>query len=263
MPPTSLGILSYGGNRGGVLVATYSPVGGHNEWIAFDGTNLWLVQSYGDASAGIYKVSTSGVVLNSYSPSIGTNTLAAVYALVGGHNYLYVWSTTGTLYKIDIQGGGAGAVAASYSTGFASVAAMVFDGTYFWVVNGSTNAIYKYSTAGVLLNTYSIGSGAFSAIAYDGTNLWVIAYSSGTLYKVSMAGSLLNTYTISVTSIVSMAFDGTYLWANSNIGNLSKISTAGVLLNTYSVSSIADAQMVYGAGWLWVTGIGTLAQVST
>ena len=97
--------------------------------------------------------------------------------------------------------------------------AIVWDGTYFWVVGSDTDAVYKYDSSGVYQSvSFSVASQttvAAGGITWDGTHFWVLASDTRTAYKYTSAGVYTGT-SFSVAgqeaSPQGITWDGTSLW---------------------------------------------------
>ena len=95
---------------------------------------------------------------------------------------------------------------------------ITWDGTHFWVVGSYTDAVYKYTSAGVYTGTsFSVGSqeGNPLDITWDGTHFWVVGNSTDTVYKYTSAGFYTGT-SFSVASQENnpqgITWDGTHFW---------------------------------------------------
>jgi hypothetical protein len=63
---------------------------------------------------------------------------------------------------------------------------ITWDGTHFWVVGVTTDAVYKYTSAGVYTGTsFSVASQETfpSGITWDGTHFWVVGDATDKVYK--------------------------------------------------------------------------------
>ncbi len=157
----------------------YWPIG-----IAFDGTNLWISQPDNGTSADIFRITTSGVLLQTFSvvPNAGALAWDGANLWVGSFGasraFLYQISVTGTILKtVDIT--------SIYAVDNASVATdgLDFDvatGT-LWVspdpgVNGcqaGVGLVYNIDVSGKLLARIQTPFGV-SGVAKVGKDLYVV-----------------------------------------------------------------------------------------
>jgi hypothetical protein len=146
--------------------------------------------------------------------------------------------------------------------GFASLYAMLFDGSNIWVVD--LYNLLKIDSAGNILQTIPVGSGAQS-LTFDGKNIWV-PYGSqfGSFVHVFRAssGSLLSYMTLPGIFPRAAAFDGERVFIATQDGilvlwNAARLAPIGNpnYLNTYSLYP----QQVCSDGInFWITGTGSI-----
>ena len=114
---------------------------------------------------------------------------------------------------------------------------IAWDGTFFWVIAGSTSTAYKYSEAGVYLGvSFSvIESGVPLDIATDGIFFWIVS-STGVYRYVYSNFSYSTTWTVSaqMSGQQGIAYDGTNLWLTDiNTDSAYKYNTTGVYQGTF------------------------------
>lgn len=107
------------------------------EWfygIAYDGTDLWLVENGG--TKNIEQRDLSGTLLNSFAAP-GSNPAGLAW------DGTYLWNSdldTDMIYKIDP---GTGAVVSSFASPSSYPSGLAFDGQYLWNNDDNTGLIYK------------------------------------------------------------------------------------------------------------------------
>jgi hypothetical protein len=116
------------------------------------------------------------------------NDTADLVTLSDGRKYLKggVFETTLSTYpdaSISFQ-----YLGTSFSVGSQDTApqGITWDGTHFWVIGYGTDAVYKYTSAGVYTGTsFSVASQETfpSGITWDGTHFWVVGDATDKVYK--------------------------------------------------------------------------------
>ncbi|HXN62875.1 MAG TPA: hypothetical protein VN886_20680, partial [Acidimicrobiales bacterium] len=138
---------------------TYS-VGSSPLGVAFDGTNIWVVNQ-GSNSVTKLSASTGGVV-GTYS--VGTSPSGVVF---DGANIWVTNSADGTVTELVASTGG---VVGTYSVGSYPVG-VAFDGADLWVANDASNSITKLlASTGAVVGTYTVGNNPVG-VAFDGANI--------------------------------------------------------------------------------------------
>jgi hypothetical protein len=109
------------------------------------------------------------------------------------------------------------------TTGFTSLAGIIYDGQNMWVTDASTNKLYKLDSSGAILSTTDVG--VFPHFpAFDGTNIWVPNFNSNTVTVVRATGGLAGTVLaiLSGNGLLSpyqVAFDGERILATNFNGD--------------------------------------------
>jgi hypothetical protein len=103
---------------------------------------------------------------------------------------------------------------------------ITWDGTHFWVIGYGTDAVYKYTSAGVYTGTsFSVASQETTptGITWDGTHFWVVGVTTAVVYKYTSAG----VYTGTSFSVLSqnanpydITWDGTHFWVIGLTGDI-------------------------------------------
>lgn len=149
-------------------IATYS-VGSNPHDMAFDGANLWVLNS----DNTVTKLSASdGTVVGTYS--VGSST-AMVFDGVS------IWladSNTATVTRLNVSDG---SVVATYSTGsVGGLNDIAFDGSNIWVTSQADCVMKLNASDGSVEGKYSVAVGNPGRIAFDGSgNVWVTCGANG------------------------------------------------------------------------------------
>ncbi len=226
-----------------------SNVGSSPRGLAFDGTNIWVVNNAVNGTVTKLRAS-DGSVIGTYSVGTSPNGIA-----FDGTN---IWVTNFSSHNVTKLRASDGSFVGTYPVGN-SPNGIAFDGTHIWVANqGSSNNVTKLRASdGSLVGTYPVGSNP-RGIAFDGTNIWVVNYLSGNVTKLRASdGSLVGTYPVGSLP-PSIAFDGTYIWvANSGSGNVTTLRASdGSLVGTYPVGS-APMGVAFDGTHIWVTNFNS------
>ena len=139
-----------------------------------------------------------------------------------------------------------------------------WDGTYFWLLDRGSNAVYKYSAGGVYQNvSFSVASQDTNmwGLVCVGTDFYMVGTSSGKINKYNSAGVFQAGYDITPEgySPFAVTYDGTYLWViNNGAGQYAyKYSTTGVYQNVRFFMGNQDTNP-HGITWdgtsFWVCG---------
>jgi hypothetical protein len=109
------------------------------------------------------------------------------------------------------------------TTGFTSLAGIIYDGQNMWVTDASVNKLYKLDSSGAILLSTDVGSFPHFP-AFDGTNIWVPNFNSNTVTVVRATGGLAGTVlaTLSgngLSSPYQVAFDGERMLATNFNGD--------------------------------------------
>ena len=63
---------------------------------------------------------------------------------------------------------------------------LVFDGTYLWHADSSSDKIYKLSLTGTVLDTLDAPGGWPTGLAFDGVYLWAASQTTGRIYRIAV-----------------------------------------------------------------------------
>lgn len=202
--------------------------------MAFDGTNLWVVNTGDDTVSKINVASKT--VLATYQ--VGDQPTGIVFdgyyiwvTNKGSHTLSRIDTTTGTVTPKTIGGGATGPHGIAY------------DGNHLWVANETSNTITRLDRAGVRVSTISsatLGAIGPTNLAFDGTDIWVVGSATNQVKKIQ-----ISTETVPATVTVGsgprgIAFDGVHLWVTNETANtVSKITLAGGVAATIPMVGIA------------------------
>ncbi|MGD0279663.1 MAG: YncE family protein [Smithella sp.] len=148
-------------------LVTY-PSGNDPDGIAFDGTNMWVV-NYTPATVTEIRAS-DGVILQTIP--VGTSGVSNPRLVAYDNVSNYIWVAVCSDNKVIKIDPATGNIVGDYDVpGFPY--AIVFDGTYMWVTQGDLNTVAKIRTSdGTILATYNAGV-APNGITFDGTYIWI------------------------------------------------------------------------------------------
>jgi len=219
-------------------------VGAYPLGIAFDGANIWVVNSN---NSNVTKLRASD------GANLGTFTVGGLpYGIAfDGAN---IWVANGGVTKLRASdGANLGTFATDafpYNVGF--------DGTNIWVANYSHDSVTKLRPSdGANLGTFAVGSNPLG-IAFDGANIWVGNWGSNNVMKLR-ASDGANLGTFSVGSMpYGIAFDGANIWVvNWNSNNVTKLRASdGANLGTYA-AGINPFGIAFDGANIWVTNAGS------
>ena len=136
------------------------------------------------------------------------------------------------------------------STGFNSLAGVVYDGTNIWVTDQGDNMLKKLDSTGSVVLPISVGTAPLF-LAFDGTNLWVPNHSSNTVTVVRAAGDFVGAVLTTATGNGmsgpdSVAFDGERILVTNEISSTVSLWKATDFSPIGSVSTGASTSP-YGA----------------
>ena len=256
---TDLWVANQFGNNVTKLLASTGAVvstysaGNQPYGVAFDGANIWVTNL---ESNNVTKLRASdGACLGTCTFPVGINPLGVTF---DGANIWVANNTSGTLTKLRASDGAClGTCTFPAGTG---PEAMVFDGANIWVTNWGDNTVSKLlASTGAVLDTYPVGTNP-KGIAYDGTNIWVVNVGSSTVTKLSAAtGATVGTYGVGA-SPIWVVFDGAYIWVTNwgaNAGNtVTKLAAStGAVVGTFTTGAGAWGIAFDGAN-VWVANVG-------
>jgi len=167
----------------------------------------------------------------------------------------------------------------STATQVGSPFGITWDGTYFWVLDGANDAVFKYSASGVYQNvSWSVASQGTSPtdIVWDGSFFWVINNAASPYKRVSKynaAGVYQNVFweynAVTTMDGEGLAWDGTFFYVIGNVTDtIRKFNAAGVDQGvSYSVAAqeTNPKGITFDGTYLWVVGTtsDTLYKYST
>lgn len=173
--------------------------------LTFDGTNLWLADSFTDK---IYKIDPeSGEVLQSFdSPGFHPEGLAW-----DGKHLWHIDSGERYMYLIDPETGGALRILESNSSHPRDLA---WDGEYVWIVDYSRDLLIKVSPVdGMMVQNFPSPAGEPAGLAYDGKYLWVTDRGEDRVYLVDPSNGLcLSSFRSYGPFAYGLAWGGDALW---------------------------------------------------
>lgn len=129
---------------------------------------------------------------------------------------------------------------------------VVWDGTNYWVVGSTTDAVYKYTSAGVYTGTsFSTAGQSISpfGIEWDGTYFWVLDY-GGAVYRYNAGGAYtsVSITAVGVTGGRDIAWNGTNFFVScANTVKVYEVTPANVTVGSFDVS----AQLTAPSGISW------------
>ncbi|MCU1394154.1 MAG: hypothetical protein JWM34_2582 [Ilumatobacteraceae bacterium] len=252
--------------------------------VAFDGTDIWVVNNGGDSVTKIDPVTDTVIVTlpvtsSPYSiafdgtfiwVSIGSNgtvdkinpaTNAVIDVVAVGPvprgmafdgRYLWVANSTSAASSVSKIDTTTDSVVQTITAGISQPLDVAFDGTRIWVVNAGSNSVVRLdrSTGAVIGGQITVGTSPDS-IAFDGQSMWVTNYTSGTLTRVDAAtGATVNPAISGMASAAGVAYDGGHIWvAGNNAVYVITPSTLGV----QTVMTAAATGIVFDGTNIWVT----------
>jgi DNA-binding beta-propeller fold protein YncE len=138
--------------------------------------------------------------VNDLSPSgIASNAAGTMQWVVDANKNVYVYNSSGTLLGSWSAGG---------LPSNANVTGIATDGTNIWIVDSSSDKVYKYTGAASRLSGSQNASSSFSLaggkngdpnpqdIVTDGTSFWVVDGTKLKVFKYTLSGSLLGSWSI-------------------------------------------------------------------
>jgi len=142
---------------------------------------------------------------------------------------------------------------------------IAYDGTHLWVLDSTSNSIFKYSTSGVYQNvTFSVASQDTNmfGVVIVGTDFYMVGTQNDKVYKFNSAGVFQSDFSIAsqTTTAKGIGFDGTYLYVLSGNGSAStihKYDISGTYQNVVYTITAQDnnAQgITWDGSFFWVCG---------
>ena len=209
--------------------------------VAFDGANIWVVNS-GDST--LHKLRASD------GATLGKFNVGASYGVAfDGAN---IWATRYDDRVAKVRASD-GALLGTYGVG-KSPFWLAFDGANIWVANEGENTVSKLRASdGANLGTFTVNTAPLG-VACDGENIWVTTLGGNSVTKLRATdGTVLGTFAVG-SQPYGVAFDGASIWvANRGDGTVTKLrSSDGAKLGTFYVG------FAYGIAFdganIWVTG---------
>jgi sugar lactone lactonase YvrE len=214
-----------------------SPIG-----IAFDGTNIWGSNQYGQSLTKLR--ANDGENLGTFTVGSGPTGVA-----FDGANIWTANSFDGTVTKLRASDG---KNLGTFSVGQAPLY-VAFDGQDIWVTNSQGPSITKLRASdGKLLGTFADPGGYPGGIIFDGTYIWV-SNTNATVTRFRPDGKPAGTFKVGLSPLY-MAFDGVDIWVgNSGDDTVTKLrATDGKNRGTFKavgVNGIAfDGVNIWAAG---------------
>jgi len=169
------------GNQQPCGVAARISVGTNPNFVAFDGTSIWVTN---EGSNSVTKINpASNTVVGTYSVGSGPRGVVFDGTYIWVANYL-----ANTVSKLDPSSGG---TLGTFSVGSGpwNVAVNTNDHT-IWVSNRNSNNVMKLNQSGSVLLT--VATDQFPEFfAFDGANMWVSCYATQTIEEISDSGTIL------------------------------------------------------------------------
>ena len=142
---------------------------------------------------------------------------------------------------------------------------LAFDGTSLWITNVTVNTVTKLNPAtGDIVATYPTGYRPFG-VAFDGTSIWVAnegVDGAGTVSKIDRGTGTRVDFATGLESH-GVAFDGTSIWVtNSNVANtigehtVARINTTTGVVVKFAVGENPEGVAFDGAN-IWVAGFNS------
>jgi alpha-tubulin suppressor-like RCC1 family protein len=248
-----------GGVNGPMEVCGVFPVGNGPEYLAFDGTNIWVTNQY-DATVSRLSAQDGSPQGTFAVGNFPFNVVAAEEAVFVAN---FGNSTVTKLRASD------GLPEGTFPVGNNPVG-LAYDGMYLWTANYSGS----YVDAGTLTRLRASDgtfSGTFAAsphpqqLIYDGTYLWMSDGPDNTVSRLDPSDGGLTTFAVG-NNPTGIAMDPAGdLWvANSNDATVTVLKPSdGTVLATYPVGSQAFALFAAGGIWVSNSGSNTVEQLST
>jgi uncharacterized delta-60 repeat protein len=150
--------------------------------------------------------------------------LTEVRGIAANSSGALVWSIDGATGQVAVQGP-TGAFQGSWvaldeqSLSLAQITGIATDGADVWVVDASTDRVYRYAEAGLQVSGLAIATSSFALYAgnlspsdlttTDGSRLWVTDDQSDSVYVYSPAGVLLGSWQLDAANADASGITGT------------------------------------------------------
>jgi len=156
-----------------VVVRTIS-VGSYPWGIAFDGTNIWVTNMFGNSVTEIS--ASNGTVLGTFT---GTFSAPTGIAFDGTS----IWVTNQGSASVTELLASNGTTLGSFTVGNNPIG-VAFDGANLWIANQNSNTVTKLRVSdGTILGTFTAGSGPYGVV-FDGVNIWITNFQGNTVSKL-------------------------------------------------------------------------------
>ena len=233
-----------------LLKRTSVVVGKHPVALVFDGTNVWVANTFDDS---LMKLSPDGSVAGTFPVGKGP----AALAFDGEH--LWVANTgleltteeppPGTVSKVTLTG----EAVDEFPVGRWPVA-LAFDGQWLWVANLVDKTVMKLALNGSLVGKIELDLRP-RALAVVGDDLWVLTdeegASNGAITVLSSSLEVLATYTTGPIP-QSILFDGESVWvANLGDSTVTRMALDGTVLATIEVEEGGLLALGFDGETIW------------
>jgi hypothetical protein len=189
---------------------TLTNVGTSPQQVDFDGTDLWVANSF---TSNVMRIRASdGKLLDTWTGA--TNANGIVCAL--GRIFVTGFGTPGRLYIIDPTQP-TGAVTQVSSALGNTPRGIAFDGSRIWTANTS-GSVSIVSLNPTTVTTVTTGFSAPEGIIYDGANIWVTDGGDDTIKKLTASGVIAQTIAVEMDPR-NPVFDGTNIWVPNSSSN--------------------------------------------
>ena len=210
--------------------------------IAFDGTNIWVVNRNDNTLTVLNAISGQPT---SFSPvSLPSGGYPAGIAFDG----VNMWVTNHNIGTVSVINASTGQAASNINpnpiTGFRTPYGIAFDGTNMWVANADdTNVIViNASTGQPSLSPVSTENNP-EGIASDGTNMWITNWGNDSVTVINATTGVPASFSpVTVRNNPrSIAFDGANMWVVSNSNKVSVINASTGSPASFSPVTVGDA----------------------
>ncbi|MCK5005128.1 MAG: hypothetical protein KAS21_08565 [Candidatus Aminicenantes bacterium] len=132
--------------------------------IAYDNTNLWIIEN---ETRSLVNISI-----------INGEEIRTIRLPEGDYNYLefrepYLYTIDKLTNSITIIDPDSGSIITSFRSPSFSIDGFCFDGTSFWILDGSETKIFVTDTEGLLTNTFRTPTDTPSGLASSGNVIWM------------------------------------------------------------------------------------------
>lgn len=215
---------------------------------------VYLKGGVAETTVASYPDATSSFGYQGTTFSVSQASRPAGLAYDGSHLFVLDRLGTPTVKKYTT----AGAYVTSYTVadagGSNETSGIVWDGTNFWILNGSEDRVYKYNSSfayqNVNFSTASQISTQPRGIAFDGTYLWICSDSTtnSRAYKYNTSGVYQNENFLVGTQETfpwGITWDGSHFWV---VGNNTKKAYKYTAAGVYTGLNFSFDSSVYSTG---------------